>query len=137
MFLNDHHIVSWGCGEKDGYGGKTVFALYQDPKRPGRIERRALCFGSEKSSNTQAPAAMLAGSGDVMVIKAYRCRGMVRDIPKLEQAPKLHSPISSKPVAGTARQPIARSKSSNKANDSESIRSVRTLEQKTPHSPSR
>ena len=28
LFLNGKCVVSWGCGEKDGYRGKTVFGLY-------------------------------------------------------------------------------------------------------------
>ena len=28
LFLNGKCVVSWGCGEEDGYRGRTVFGLY-------------------------------------------------------------------------------------------------------------
>lgn len=98
-----------------------MFALFEDPKRPGRIERRAFCFGGERNSGVEVPSAVLAGSGDVMVVKAYRCKAKMRILPELEQAPKLPS-VRSKLAASAPRQLGARSKSFEKVNNREYIR---------------
>ncbi|KAG7008755.1 hypothetical protein G7Y79_00004g013390 [Physcia stellaris] len=74
LFLNKKCVVSWGCGEDDGYRGKTVFGLYDSGGRwdgESTVERRMLCFSGSENPD------------DVMEIKVYRAKGRQRVEPEL------------------------------------------------------
>jgi hypothetical protein len=68
LFINTRHVVSWGCCKRDGWKGKTMFALSEDKRTEGKKVRHALAF---------APDGYDA-SNDVFSIKVYRARGRRR-----------------------------------------------------------
>lgn len=77
LFLNGACVVSWGCGKKDEYKGKTMFGLYgSEANGEGEtgIQKRILCFreGYEGSDD------------DILEIKVYRCKGRRPCSPVLE-----------------------------------------------------
>lgn len=76
LFLNGNHFVSWGCGEKERFMGKTMFGLFRGPG--GEMERRVLSFQPEEDD----------GSGmvrnDVMEVRVYRAKGRRKAIAEVE-----------------------------------------------------
>lgn len=83
LFINGACVVSWGCGEKNGFKGKTMYGLFDSGERwmgePG-IDARAFSFASEPS--TEHPTSNTLGQ--VMEVKVYRSRGRKRIRPELE-----------------------------------------------------
>ena len=97
LLINGKCIVSWGCGEEDGYKGvqsfwgnfayfqadlligKTMFSLYG---RPGKreIERRILAFGPP-SDGERAPEL----HEDFMEVRVYRSKGRRRVLPEVKE----------------------------------------------------
>ncbi|MCJ1474936.1 hypothetical protein MMC13_003596 [Lambiella insularis] len=75
LFINGNHFVSWGCGEKERFTGKTMFGLYRG--RNGEIERRVLSFGPEDDSSG-------AVSIDIMEVRVYRSKGRRKAIAEVE-----------------------------------------------------
>jgi hypothetical protein len=69
LFLNGAHIVSWGCGEKDGYEGRTMFGLFHDPN--GKYERRMLGFGLETRESKMR-------ENNFLEVRVYRAKGRRR-----------------------------------------------------------
>lgn len=85
LFLNDSHVVSWGCGEEEEFKGRAMFGLYcAGESRLGKsgIEKRVFCFAGEDYGNGQ-----LRGNRDrlmdVMEVKVYRAKGRKRIWPEL------------------------------------------------------
>ena len=85
LFLNDSHVVSWGCGEEDEYKGKTMFGLYCAGEswlgKPG-IEKRVFCFAGEGYGTGQVNGGR-DRLGDVMEVRVYRAKGRKRIWPEL------------------------------------------------------
>ncbi|KAF2729204.1 hypothetical protein EJ04DRAFT_589486 [Polyplosphaeria fusca] len=49
LFINNAHIVSWCCGKKEGWKGRSMFALFEreeDENGKKRVEKRALFFAA-------------------------------------------------------------------------------------------
>lgn len=84
LYINKTHIVSWGCGEEDGYEGKTMFGLF-DPgpssSKLSQIERRVLCFAPENNNGNQLTSDNLS---DVLEVKVFRSKGRKRMAPELK-----------------------------------------------------
>jgi len=76
LFINGTHIVSWGCGEKENYTGKTMFGLFRGPL--GTLERRMFSFTSED-------VARRSMSSEMMEVKVYRSKGRRRIEPVVEE----------------------------------------------------
>lgn len=89
LYINSNLIVSWGCGEEDGYKGKTMFGIFDSSVgganvKQSMIERRVLCF---------APDAEAGGIGqmewnnlnEVMEIRVFRSKGRKRVEPVLQE----------------------------------------------------
>ena len=89
LYLNDNLVVSWGCGEDDGYKGKTMFGLFDSghsvAKKPS-VERRILCFGPE-SRNVGLHS--LGNLSDVMEVKVFRSKGRKRITPQIQELQNL------------------------------------------------
>ena len=85
LFLNDSHVVSWGCGKEDEFKGRTMFGLYRAGEyqqgKPG-IEKRVFCFASEDSGSRKGFGSR-DRLGDVMEVRVYRARGRKRTWPEL------------------------------------------------------
>ncbi|KAL8969305.1 MAG: hypothetical protein Q9183_002063 [Haloplaca sp. 2 TL-2023] len=84
LFINGTCIVSWGCGEENGFKGSTMYGLYDSGERctgePG-VDMRG--FGFARGAASQGPSdAMLER---VMEIKVYRSRCRRRIQPELEE----------------------------------------------------
>lgn len=75
LFINGTHVVSWGCGEKNNYTGKTMFGLFRGPL--GGLERRMLSFASEDTGRRM--------SSEMMEVRVYRSKGRRRMEPVVEQ----------------------------------------------------
>lgn len=85
LFLNGSCVVSWGCGERDDYKGRTMFAMSdsgQSWKGQPVIERRAMCF--ESPEEAASPVHASNSFEDVMELKVYRSKGRKRIQPILE-----------------------------------------------------
>ena len=76
--------MSWGCGEDDGYEGRTMFGLYDSGDcwmGDSGIERRVFCFGrGAKPGDSTA-----VDPSDVMEIKIYRAKGRMRIKPRIDE----------------------------------------------------
>lgn len=71
LSANGNHVASWGCGEKDHWYGKTVFALGQsgtDFQGRSVVDKRGFFF----------PGAGHATGGGTFEIKVYRSLGRRR-----------------------------------------------------------
>ncbi|KAK4693180.1 hypothetical protein P7C71_g4170, partial [Lecanoromycetidae sp. Uapishka_2] len=94
LYIDSNHIVSWGCGEEDGFKGKTMFGLFDSSVgganvRQSMIERRVLCFAPEAGhhSNSRFGSDNL---GEVMEIKVFRSKGRKRvqaDLKEYQSSP--------------------------------------------------
>lgn len=85
LFLNNTHVVSWGCGAEDEYKGKTMFGVYcAGDSRLGKvgIEKRVFCFASEEYGSGKVDGSR-ERLGDVMEVRVYRARGRKRIWPEL------------------------------------------------------
>ena len=83
LYLNGACVLSWGCGEEDGYAGKTMFGLFDSGEtffgQPA-IEKRLLCFSNE---NGKLPDLSFNNLQDVMEIEVFRSKGRQRIPPEL------------------------------------------------------
>ena len=83
LFINGARIVSWGCGERDGFKGRTMYGLYGSGDRwmglPD-VAARAFTFASDATTK-QTMRNTLA---QVIEIKVYRARARKRIRPELE-----------------------------------------------------
>ncbi|KAL8937059.1 MAG: hypothetical protein Q9211_003880 [Gyalolechia sp. 1 TL-2023] len=83
LFINNACVVSWGCGEENGFKGKTMYGLYDSGGRwkgePG-IDARVFSFASEATAHRPLSNAL----GQVMEVRVYRARGRKRTKPDLE-----------------------------------------------------
>lgn len=83
LFINGASIVSWGCGEKDGFKGRTMYGLYDSGGRwMGMPDVAARAFTFVDDATTQR--SMSNTLAHVMEIRVYRARGRKRIRPKLE-----------------------------------------------------
>ena len=83
LFLKGTCVISWGCGEEDGYEGRTMFGLYDSGDcwmGETGIERRVLCFGRGAKPGEN----VAVDSKDVMEIKIYRAKGRMRIKPQVD-----------------------------------------------------
>ena len=84
LFINGAHIVSWSCGQEDGWRGKTMFGLFESPENKegkGFVERRSLFFSDAKKSVGNDPTAY-------MEIRVHRANGRKRVTRQLEEFEK-------------------------------------------------
>lgn len=85
LFHNGDCVVSWGCGEEDGYRGKTMFGLFDSEQSwfgECGVEKRAFCFARECGGARKMRSDNL---GDVIEIRVYRSKGRRRTEPELTQ----------------------------------------------------
>ncbi|KAL8854846.1 MAG: hypothetical protein Q9221_000352 [Calogaya cf. arnoldii] len=83
LFINGASVVSWGCGESDGFKGRTMYGLYDSGYRwMGVPDVAARAFTFANDATTQQ--SMSNAHAQVMEIKVYRARGRKRIRPKLE-----------------------------------------------------
>ena len=75
LSINGNPVANWGCGEQEGYAGKTMFGLYRGAD--GGIERRAFGF-AEQDGPGKGP------NGEMMEIKVYRAKGKRTIMPEIE-----------------------------------------------------
>ena len=82
LFLNNSHIVSWGCGEEDKFSGKTMFGVYGTGTswsgEPG-MEKRVFCFASEDHGKCEGQS-----DGDVMEVTVYRAKARKQVWPEVK-----------------------------------------------------
>lgn len=76
LFVSGTHIVSWGCGEKENYTGKTMFGLFREPQ--GGLQRRVLSFASEDNGRQTI-------SSEMMEVRVYRSKGRRRIEAEVEE----------------------------------------------------
>ena len=79
LYINGNLIVSWGCGEEDGYEGKTMFGLFHPgsgPSKGNRLEQRVFCFGPDRPLGDEPPS--LDNLNDVIETKVFRSKGRKR-----------------------------------------------------------
>ncbi|KAL8773028.1 MAG: hypothetical protein Q9209_002048 [Squamulea sp. 1 TL-2023] len=84
LFINGASVVSWGCGERDGFKGRTMYGLYDSGDRwmgAPDVAARAFTFASDATTQ-QSMSNTLA---QMMEIRVYRARGRRRIMPELEQ----------------------------------------------------
>ncbi len=84
LYLNGACVMSWGCGEEDGYKGKTMFGLYDSGAvffGQRVIEKRTLSFSNE---NGFVPDHTVDDPKDVMEVKVFRAKGRKRIKPAVE-----------------------------------------------------
>ncbi|KAL8748312.1 MAG: hypothetical protein Q9184_007406 [Pyrenodesmia sp. 2 TL-2023] len=77
LFINGACVVSWGCGEENGFKGKTMYGLYDSGERwmeVPEVDVRAFSFASDAS--TQHP--MNDTLSQAMEVRVYRSRGRKR-----------------------------------------------------------
>lgn len=83
FFINGACVVSWGCGEENGFKGKTMYGLFDSGERwmgePG-IDARAFSFASKATSYRSTNNTL----GQVLEVRVYRSRGRKRIRPELE-----------------------------------------------------
>ena len=83
LFINGASVVSWGCGEKDGFKGRTMYGLYDSGYSwMGVPDVAARTFTFANDSITQQ--SMSNTLAQVMEIRVYRARGQKRIRPQLE-----------------------------------------------------
>ena len=85
LYINGDCKVSWGCGEEQGYKGKTMFVLYEHAQSNSTerlIERRVLCWGPDPVETRKSTEV---NHNDVMEIRVFRSRSRKRTVPKVEQ----------------------------------------------------
>ncbi|KAI9703677.1 MAG: hypothetical protein M1836_007447 [Candelina mexicana] len=87
LYLNGNLFVSWGCGEQDGYRGKTIFGLFDSGESwmgTSGVEKRVLYFARELDEELTPETADL---GDMMEIRVFRSKGrkrMKKSVEKLD-----------------------------------------------------
>ncbi|KAL8649898.1 MAG: hypothetical protein Q9210_004133 [Variospora velana] len=83
LFINGACVVSWGCGEENGFKGKTTYGLFDSGNRwmgePG-VDVRAFTF----ACGTSTRHAMHGIPGQMMEVRVYRSCGRKRIRPELE-----------------------------------------------------
>ncbi|KAL9603283.1 MAG: hypothetical protein Q9219_001306 [cf. Caloplaca sp. 3 TL-2023] len=83
LFINGAPVVSWGCGEENGFKGKTMYGLYDSGERwmgePG-VEARVFNFTSESTTTHPLNDSL----GQAMEVRVYRARGRKRIKPDIE-----------------------------------------------------
>ncbi|KAL8667318.1 MAG: hypothetical protein Q9202_000892 [Teloschistes flavicans] len=85
LFINGACVVSWGCGEENGFKGKTMYALFDSGELwMGEPTVDAIAFGF--MSDTTNPNSTNGMLGHAMEVRVYRARGRRRIKPDLEDA---------------------------------------------------
>lgn len=83
LFINGASVVSWGCGERNGFKGSTMYGLFDSGDRwmsMPYVAARAFTFATDATTQQ----AMSNTLGQAMEIKVYRARGRKRVKPDLE-----------------------------------------------------
>lgn len=83
LFINGACVVSWGCGEENGFKGKTTYGLFDSGDRwmgEPAVDVRAFTFACGASTRY----AMHGIPGQMMEVRVYRSRGRKRTRPELE-----------------------------------------------------
>ncbi|KAL8727911.1 MAG: hypothetical protein Q9166_005737 [cf. Caloplaca sp. 2 TL-2023] len=84
LFINGASVVSWGCGERNGFKGSTMYGLFDSGDRwmgVPDVAARAFTFASDATTQQSMSNAL----GQVMEIRVYRSGGRKRVRPKLEE----------------------------------------------------
>ncbi|KAL5416794.1 hypothetical protein PMIN04_008018 [Paraphaeosphaeria minitans] len=78
LFVDGEHVVSWGTGRKEGWKGKTVFALFEveDGEGRKRIEKRVLCFA--KGDGDGGGVEGCFDEGRCLEVRVHRALGRKR-----------------------------------------------------------
>ncbi|KAL8831549.1 MAG: hypothetical protein Q9170_005249 [Blastenia crenularia] len=83
LFIDGACVVSWGCGEENGFKGKTMYGLYDSGERwmgePG-IDARVFGFADEATAHRPMNNSL----AQVIEVRVYRARGRKRTRPMLE-----------------------------------------------------
>ncbi|KAI9766769.1 MAG: hypothetical protein M1835_007135 [Candelina submexicana] len=90
LYLNGKLFVSWGCGEEDGYRGKTIFGLFDSGESwmgTSGVEKRVLYFARELDEELTPETADL---GDMMEIRTFRSKGRKRIKKSVEKLSDTH-----------------------------------------------
>ncbi|KAL8686077.1 MAG: hypothetical protein Q9218_007365 [Villophora microphyllina] len=83
FFINGVCVVSWGCGEDNGFKGKTMYALFDSGELwMGEPTVDAMGFGFTSDATTQTSTSSMPGHA--MEVRVYRARGRRRIKPELE-----------------------------------------------------
>lgn len=96
LYINGKTVVSWGCGEEEGYKGKTMFGLFSpgpSPFKHSLVERRVLFFGPDREHDDNLT---LDSQNDVMEIKVFRSKGRKRIAPEVQDFHSLPGNANSK-----------------------------------------
>ena len=104
LFLDDEHIVSWGCSDSDGFKGKTMFNM--EARADGSWERNVFCFspkpwlfgGKQKSLPTPKKPS---GVENKIEVKVYRARSRKRTTAPLPEKQPPEKKPSVKPQTQT------------------------------------
>ncbi len=93
LYINGGCVISWGCGEEDGYKGKTMFGLYDSGEvyfGQRVVEKRILSFSSE---NGLVADNTVDDPKKVMEVKVFRSKGRKRIQPHVED---FHNVVAAK-----------------------------------------
>ena len=102
LYLNGSHVVSWGCGNDEGYEGKTMFGLFDPGPSPfnhSQIQRRAFCFGSDLVHGYAHGSDNL---NDALEIRVFRSKGRRRINPQIQEYQNGDRIKSSMPSSGNS-----------------------------------
>lgn len=72
LSVNGSHAVSWGCGEKEGFGGKSMFKILESG-----TEAALLGYGESAAMMMEDPLRDVVGS-KTLDIKVCRAKGRYR-----------------------------------------------------------
>jgi len=138
LFLKGNCVLSWGCGEEDGYEGRTMFGLYDSGDcwmGETGVERRILCFGR----GVKLGEDTAVDPDDVMEIRIYRAKGRMRIKPRVDSFQNaIGGAENMKGLApnalGSVRQVMAflQCVATTKTNDIQSLISAGLLTQRDP-----
>ncbi|KAI9812161.1 MAG: hypothetical protein M1827_004827 [Pycnora praestabilis] len=84
LFIDNTHIVSWGCGEGNQWRGKCMFGLFdggEDWMRERSVEKRIFRFARDDvggGGNGESREEGGTKEGSVMEIRVFRAKGRVR-----------------------------------------------------------
>ncbi len=87
LSLDGAHVVSWGCGEGDGYEGKTMFGLFGTGKRDA--QKRAFFFSQLETEREGEDQESMKPDG-VLELRIYRSSSRKRIPPDLVEFRDTH-----------------------------------------------
>ena len=86
VYLSGKELMSWGCGENEGYKGKAMWGLYDtgiDWMGEKTIERRVLCFSGKDEVQHHGEASH--DPEHALEIRVYRAKGRKQIVPQVER----------------------------------------------------